>query len=167
MYHGERVPGFPQHPHRGFETITATIKGVIDHSDSCGNAGRYGDGDLQWMTAGKGVVHGEMFPLVKDDAPNPTKFFQIWINLPARSIFAEPSFAMHWAEEIPHVTAAPGSSDVTVWAGSIGDVHGLPPPPDSWASDPSNDVAVLLIRACLLFSIYCMTEYLSNIMIFI
>jgi redox-sensitive bicupin YhaK (pirin superfamily) len=81
MYHGDRIPGFPQHPHRGFETVTATMEGIIDHSDSCGNAGRYGQGDLQWMTAGRGVVHGEMFPLVKQDAPNPTRFFQVTMKL--------------------------------------------------------------------------------------
>jgi hypothetical protein len=55
MYHGDRVPGFPAHPHKGFETITATINGLIDHTDSLGNGGRYGQGDLQWMTAGRGI----------------------------------------------------------------------------------------------------------------
>ena len=74
----------------GFETITATIEGLIDHADSVGNAGRYGQGDLQWMTAGKGVVHSEMFPLVDTEKPNPTRFFQIWLNLPARSKMCEP-----------------------------------------------------------------------------
>jgi len=83
FYHGHRIPGFPRHPHRGFETITATIDGIIDHADSVGNAGRYGGGDLQWMTAGSGIQHAEMFPLVNDDKANPSRFFQIWLNLPS------------------------------------------------------------------------------------
>ena len=74
--------------------MTATVSGLIDHSDSCGNAGRYGQGDLQWMTAGKGVVHGEMFPLVNADKPNTLILFQIWLNLPAKSKMVDPAFAM-------------------------------------------------------------------------
>jgi hypothetical protein len=94
MYHGDRIPGFPQHPHRGFETVTATMEGLIDHTDSCGNGGRYGHGDLQWMTAGSGVVHGEMFPLINNNSSNTLRLFQIWLNLPAKDKMVPPSFKM-------------------------------------------------------------------------
>lgn len=71
MYHGLTVPGFPQHPHRGFETVTIARRGLIDHSDSLGAAARFGRGDVQWLTAGKGIVHCEMFPLLDRSGPNP------------------------------------------------------------------------------------------------
>eukprot|EP00656_Telonema_subtile_P043390 TRINITY_DN49752_c0_g1_i3.p1 TRINITY_DN49752_c0_g1~~TRINITY_DN49752_c0_g1_i3.p1 ORF type:complete len:310 (-),score=68.31 TRINITY_DN49752_c0_g1_i3:82-1011(-) len=140
MYHGDRVPGFPQHPHRGFETITATITGLIDHSDSKGNCGRFGHGDLEWMTAGAGIVHGEMFPLINHNAPNPLRFFQIWLNLPARNKMADPAFVMHWAPDIPKVSS--DGATVTVFGGLLNDTQACAPPPESWASDPANEVAV-------------------------
>jgi len=142
MYHGDRIPGFPQHPHRGFETITATIEGIIDHTDSLKNAGRYGHGDLQWMTAGKGIVHGEMFPLVHKDKPNPLRFFQIWINLPKKNKMVPADYIMHWAEEIRKLDSEDKKTKITVWAGELKDAKGLPPPVNSWAADPKNDVAI-------------------------
>src|SRR5213594_744077 len=71
MYHGGVVPGFPQHPHRGFETVTIMRHGYIDHSDSLGATARFGPGDVQWLTAGRGIVHAEMFPLLNREGPNP------------------------------------------------------------------------------------------------
>lgn len=77
MYHGEEVPGFPKHPHRGFETITITRQGLVDHTDSLGNGGRFGYGDVQWMTAGEGISHAEMFPLLNQSGPNVLELFQV------------------------------------------------------------------------------------------
>jgi quercetin 2,3-dioxygenase len=153
MYHGRVVPGFPQHPHRGFETITYARQGLIDHSDSLGAAARFGRGDVQWMTAGGGIVHSEMFPLVRTDGPNPTELFQIWLNLPAADKLVEPHFAMLWDSAIPRhvvIDGAGRSAEVTVIAGGFGpDVarEDVPaPPPSSWASRPDTDVAIWHLR---------------------
>ncbi|KXS12950.1 RmlC-like cupin [Gonapodya prolifera JEL478] len=156
MYHGDDVPGFPQHPHRGFETITITKTGLIDHSDSLGAAARFGEGDTQWLTAGKGIVHCEMFPLVHKDKGNPTDFFQIWLNLPKSDKMVDPYFTMIWAEETPTLTVpAPPSntppSIVRVIAGASlpvpgattdGVVPSTPPPPNSYASKPWSNMAI-------------------------
>jgi quercetin 2,3-dioxygenase len=145
MYHGKTVPGFPGHPHRGFETITVVREGIVDHADSMGAAGRYGNGDVQWMTAGRGVQHSEMFPLIHADKENPMELFQIWLNLPAKNKMVEPHFKMMWADEIPHLINKDDSgktAEVEIIAGSLADKKGAVPPPDSWAADASNHVAV-------------------------
>ncbi|HEU5308398.1 MAG TPA: pirin family protein [Acidimicrobiia bacterium] len=145
MYHGTEVPGFPQHPHRGFETVTYVRRGVIDHSDSLGAAARFGAGDTQWLTAGRGIVHSEMFPLLADDEPNPLELFQIWVNLPADSKLADPHFSMLWARDVPVVSARDAAGHavtVTVVAGALGNHVPPSPPPDSWASRADADVAI-------------------------
>ena len=150
MYHGSTVPGFPAHPHRGFETVTIARKGLIDHADSLGATARFGRGDVQWLTAGQGVVHSEMFPLLEQESPNPLELFQIWLNLPAASKMAAPHFTMLWSQDIPRLTATDARgrrTDVAVIAGQLrGAAEPLAPPPDSWAAQLDADVAIWTIR---------------------
>jgi redox-sensitive bicupin YhaK (pirin superfamily) len=154
MYHGAAVPGFPAHPHRGFETVTIVRNGLIDHSDSLGATARFGRGDVQWLTAGQGVVHSEIFPLLDQAGPNPLELFQIWLNLPAAAKMAAPHFTMLWAPDIPLLTATDGqgrTTEVAVIAGRL-DHAGVgaplppPPPPDSWAAQADADVAIWTVR---------------------
>lgn len=148
MYHGRKVPGFPVHPHRGFETVTIVRQGYIDHSDSLGAAGRYASGDVQWMTAGRGIQHSEMFPLLDREAPNPCELFQVWLNLPAKSKFADPGYKMLWKEDIPtyHSLDKTGKSvKAAVIAGCLGDSTAPSPTPDSWAFNAANEVAIFSI----------------------
>lgn len=149
MYHGKTVPGFPGHPHRGFETITLVRKGLVDHADSMGAAGRYGNGDVQWMTAGRGVQHSEMFPLLNMTEDNPLELFQIWLNLPSKNKMVDPHFKMLWREEIPiynHRSENGSEVLVEVIAGVLEHCIPVAPPPGSWAADPKNEVAVWNIR---------------------
>lgn len=149
MYHGDVVPGFPSHPHRGFETVTVVRRGLIDHSDSLGATARFGGGDVQWLTAGKGIVHSEMFPLVKAAAPNPVELFQIWLNLPKRSKMVEPYFTMLWADTVPtldKVDSEGRAVSITVVAGALDGVAPPAPPPNSWASQADNNIAIWTIR---------------------
>ena len=146
MYHGSTIPGFPGHPHRGFETITVVREGIVDHADSTGAAGRYGNGDVQWMTAGKGVQHSEMFPLVNSDKENPMELFQIWLNLPKKNKMVEPHFAMLWEDTIPKYKSDDENVFIEVIAGNVENKNAPTPPPNSWANDKENDVAVLNIH---------------------
>jgi len=145
MYHGESVPGFPQHPHRGFETVTIVRSGFVDHSDSLGAAARFGSGDVQWLTAGHGIVHAEMFPLLDREGPNPLELFQIWLNLPRTDKMVEPHFAMLWDATIPihRVEDEAGRlTEVRIVAGRVGDARAPAPPPYSWAARDDTDVAI-------------------------
>lgn len=149
MYHGKSIPGFPGHPHRGFETITVVREGIVDHADSMGASGRYGDGDVQWMTAGKGVQHSEMFPLIDKNKENPMELFQIWLNLPKKNKMVDPHFKMLWADDIPryiHKDANQKTTEVEVMAGVLENHFAPLPPPNSWAADKKNEVAIWNIK---------------------
>lgn len=153
MYHGSKVPGFPAHPHRGFETVSIVRQGYVDHADSLGAAARYGEGDVQWLTTGAGIQHSEMFPLVHTDRENPMELFQLWLNLPKKSKMAPPHFKMLWANTIPVSETTDSSGKKT----TAKHVSGAPlfdntafeptqPPPDSWAADSDNHVRIVLLR---------------------
>jgi len=111
--------GFPWHPHRGIETITYVLAGEVDHGDSMGNAGRIGPGDVQWMTAGSGIIHQEM---PHGDAQGRMGGFQIWANLPASHKMMDPRYDGIRADEIPVHSA--GGARLRVVAGAVGDVRG-------------------------------------------
>jgi len=157
MYHGSKVPGFPGHPHRGFETITVVEKGYCDHADSLNCRARFGNGDTQWVTTGRGIQHSEMLPQVNKDKDNTLELFQIWLNLPKKSKMVDPYFTMFWKEKAVLATykdANDKETTVRLVAGS--DMLPDPtnkskflvpnlPPPDSWAADPENHVAVWII----------------------
>lgn len=156
MYMGTRVPGFPAHPHKGIETLTLckrignvltpVRRGIVDHSDSTGAGARYGAGDVQWVTAGKGVRHSEMFPLFKGD--NTLDMYQLWLNLTAEDKKAGPEFVMMWKEQVPVIrTGSPGhEARVTVVAGAYGDANPLKPPKASWAARSVSDMVVWFVE---------------------
>lgn len=150
MYHGSKVPGFPAHPHKGFETVSIAEKGLVDHSDSLGAAGRFGNGDTQWMTAGRGVMHAEMFPLLNEKDKNELLLFQIWLNLPKSKKNVPAHFKMMWNEQIPVIHKKDEKGFETLFkiiAGQFGETKALAPAPDSYAADPANGIAIWLIKA--------------------
>ncbi len=145
IYHGAEIPGFPVHPHRGFETITIVRKGYADHADSLGAAGRYGEGDVQWMTAGSGVQHSEMFPLLHSDKENTTELFQIWLNLPKINKMVTPDFKMLWANTIPKISTN-SKVEVSLISGEYLEHKHYQAPKNSWAADANNEVNILLVK---------------------
>jgi len=113
------IAGFPDHPHRGFETVTYMIDGLMQHQDSTGESGVLGPGGVQWMTAGRGIVHSEM-PQQQDGL---MRGFQLWVNLPARDKMCPPRYQNIEPEDIPEATLADGTR-VRVIAGTAAGVEG-------------------------------------------
>lgn len=122
------IAGFPEHPHRGFETVTYMLAGRMRHGDNKGNVGLLGPGSVQWMTAGRGIVHSEM----PEQETGRMAGFQLWVNLPAKDKMCEPRYQDIAAERIPTVDG-PGGTRVKVIAGSFGGVSG---PVSGIATDP-------------------------------
>ncbi|WP_343718240.1 pirin family protein [Inquilinus sp.] len=113
------LAGFPDHPHRGFETVTYMLAGRMRHGDNKGNVGLLGPGSVQWMTAGRGIVHSEM-----PEQENGLMWgFQLWVNLPAAEKMAEPRYQDIPADAVPEITAAPGAR-IRVIAGRFGGTTG-------------------------------------------
>ncbi|HEY6785174.1 MAG TPA: pirin family protein [Gemmatimonadales bacterium] len=123
------LAGFPWHPHRGIETITYVLKGTVDHGDSLGNRGSLGAGDVQWMTAGSGILHQEM---PKGDPKGLMHGFQLWANLPKRLKMTDPRYQDVQAKDIPEVT----DDDGTLVRVVCGDFWGKKGPIEGVAADP-------------------------------
>lgn len=113
---GRRL-GVGQHPHRGFETVTIVYEGEIEHRDSSGGGGRIGPGDVQWMTAGSGVLHSEYHSSDFANTGGTLEMAQLWVNLPARDKMTDPRYQTVLANEIPSVTLPGGAGQVRVIAG--------------------------------------------------
>ena len=123
------LAGFPWHPHRGIETITYVLAGTVEHGDSMGNQGAISPGDVQWMTAGRGIIHQEM---PRGDAQGRMHGFQLWANLPASLKMTKPRYQDVVAADIPEVTDDDGTRVRVV----CGDFWGKRGPVDGVAADP-------------------------------
>jgi quercetin 2,3-dioxygenase len=116
---GDYLAGFPRHPHRGIETVTYMLEGTVDHEDSLGNAGSISAGDVQWMTAGSGIIHQEMPKPVSGHMGG----FQLWVNLPRASKMMDPRYQEIQSEKIP-VLSPRRDISIRVIAGRVNEVNG-------------------------------------------
>jgi hypothetical protein len=122
------LAGFPWHPHRGIETVTYMLEGRVEHGDSMGNAGSVNAGDIQWMTAGSGIIHQEM--------PKPVEGrmggFQLWVNLPQKDKMMDPRYQEVKTHQVPVVSPEPGVK-IRVVCGQVGGIRG---PVENIVADP-------------------------------
>jgi Pirin-related protein len=121
---GGEKRGVGEHPHRGFETVTLVYDGEVEHRDSTGKGGVIGPGDVQWMTAGAGILHEEFHSQAFSQTGGELKMIQLWVNLPAKDKMATPGYQSIRAEDIPHIALPDGSGNLRVIAGRYQDVNG-------------------------------------------
>ncbi|HXU06313.1 MAG TPA: pirin family protein [Polyangia bacterium] len=147
---GEAV-GAPDHPHRGFETVTYVLAGEMEHEDSAGHRGSLRAGDVQWMTAGAGIIHAEMPSSALRDKGGRVHGFQVWVNLPARLKLTTPRYQEIAADAIPRAQTSDGRARVRVVAGealgvrAVIDTH-TPIVYQDWSLDAGGDVTVTVGR---------------------
>ena len=120
----QKPRGVGEHPHRGFETVTIVYRGEVSHRDSAGSGGTIGPGDVQWMTAGSGVIHEEFHSAAFTRTGGPFKLAQLWVNLPASHKMTRPRYQAITAQQIPAVELPDGGGSVRVIAGRFGDTTG-------------------------------------------
>jgi len=128
------IAGFPDHPHRGFETVTYMIKGLMRHRDNTGAEGLLGPGGVQWMTAGRGIIHSEM----PEQREGEMSGFQLWVNLPAAKKMCAPRYQDIDPEDVPAVTTESGA-DIRIIAGSVNGREGQM---DDKINGPINNIAI-------------------------
>lgn len=145
MYGGKVAPGFPLHTHWGYETITVCSEGYVDHFDSLGNQGRFGYGDVQWLTASSRYGHCEMYPLAFADRDNHHRVTQIMMHIPNERKNAGVNLNNVWAEDVP--TIRNDGCLAHVYAGTYGGVTGIVPNGESWAADPAHHVRIVSFEA--------------------
>src|SRR5262252_5812139 len=120
----EKRRGVGEHPHRGFETVTIMYSGEVEHRDSGGNVGKIGPGDVQWMTAGSGVVHEEMHSPAYSRRGGPFEAIQLWVNLPAQHKMTRPAYQTLLSTDIPSVQLAGEAGSLRVIAGEFDGTRG-------------------------------------------
>src|SRR3954463_12688160 len=143
---GEAV-GAPDHPHRGFETVTYVLEGEMEHEDSAGHRGKLGPGDVQWMTAGAGVIHSEMPSQRIREQGGRVHGFQIWVNLPKQHKMSRPRYQEYASSELPLAKSADGKATVRVIAGEALGARAVietrtPIVLQDWTLQPGADVRV-------------------------
>lgn len=160
----ERPRGVGQHPHRGFETVTIVYQGELEHRDSTGAGGRIGPGDVQWMTAGRGILHEEFHSEAFTRSGGTLEMVQLWVNLPARDKLAAPGYQTLLDADIPHLPLPDEAGSLRLIAGKfagrqgpartftdmdVWDIRLAPAKPVDLRLEPGRNTALVVLRGTL------------------